>query len=102
MREYEHFIVNGEIALPDHKSLKATYGSNFPEALEPNDPRFLEEVKVDMGNRGLVPAFLLSKVSPNWLENRGQMVGGGIVAAEVQQCDGGYTEMGVHKERIQK
>jgi hypothetical protein len=102
MREFHHEYFGGEIMIPDPKSLKAGYGSNHPEAYDTDDPRFLRQVMVEMGNRGLVMAFIVSKVSPYWLENRGEMVGGGIAVCEVQQCDGGYTEMGVNQKRIQR
>lgn len=99
-RIYHHQISGGEILRADPNSLKAGFGSFCPEALEQNDPRFLRQVMVEMGNRGMVMAFLISKVVPDWLENRGDVVGGGYCIAEVQQCDGGYTEMGVPQERI--
>jgi len=98
-RQYNHLIVNGEILLPDKRSLKAAYGLDHPEAYEPNDPRFLAEVSVDMGNR-YVPGFVVSPPSEGWETLNYGRCFNDVSVVEVQQADGGYAQMGVHESRL--
>lgn len=102
MREFEHFMINGEIALADPKSLKAVYGHHFPEAYEQDDPRFLEEVSIKMGNQPDRKAFIVTPPSPGIPMIGREPVGVGFVVVEEEQPSGFYSEMGVHESRIKR
>lgn len=83
MRNYEHFKVGGEILIPDHKSAKAGWGLEHPEYLEQKDKDFLRE-----GKDGNKHVFQLTPPHA------------GKVVSELEQADGGYTEMGVPEQNI--
>jgi hypothetical protein len=86
MRNYEHFIVNGQILIPDHKSAKAGWGLNHPEYLEQNNSHFLRE-GTHLQDNSLI--FQLTERADD-----------GRIVAEKQQADGGYAEMGIPENKI--
>jgi len=87
MRNYEHFKVDGQILIPDHKSAKAAYGLDSPEFLEQHDPKFLREGHSTVPNKGLV--FQLTEEDKT-----------GRIVAEKEQCDGGYSEMKIPENKV--
>lgn len=99
-RIYNHVIVDGEILLPDKRSLKAAYGLNHPEAYDPSDSRFLAEVLIDHGNQPPRRAFIVSPPSEGWDTYNYGRVHDRFSIVEEEQPDGGYSEMGVHESRI--
>lgn len=97
--EYHHTYCGDEILSADNRSLKAGFGSFFPEAYNQNNPNFLKEVVVNMGNMGWVLAFVVSPPSKGLELPTGRVIQEGRSAMEVQQQDGGYTLMSVDESR---
>lgn len=99
MRNYEHFIVNHEILLPDKKSAKAPWGLNHPEYMDSSDPDFLRQGHTTFPRQECI--FQLTKPSRAIGEAHGTPYGEGTIIVEAQDCSGGYHEAGIHESKIE-
>jgi len=96
MRLFHHETdPHGEILISDPNSLKAKFGLCCPEAYEPDDPRFLTEIRV--GNRR---GYIISPPSAG-LQVLGAIIQQGFTVVELQNPGGGYTECQVHESKIE-
>lgn len=100
MRNYEHFVVDGEILLTDKRSLKHMNGTYVPEAYDSDDPRFLEEVQIDNGNLPPTLGFILGPVFQGLTIALDVDLKRNTQAVEAQGQDGSYYQTMIHTSKI--
>jgi len=98
MREFEHFIVNGEILLPDPRSAKAAYGLHQAEFLDETSPHFLRKGHTTFPRSEVV--YQLTEASEPIGIYQGKPCGQGMIIVESEQFSGFFAEMGVHTSKV--